>query len=258
MFFTPSRIPTISICSPAFSTPRSTRPVATVPRPVIVIVSSTGIRNGLSVSRVGVGMKASTAAISFSTAGSPISLWSPSRALTADAHDDRAVVAGELVLGEKLPHLQLHQLDQLRVVHLVGLVQEDDDGGHADLAGQQDVLAGLGHGAVGGGDHEDGPVHLGGAGDHVLDVVGVSGAVDVGVVARAGLVLDVGGVDGDAALALLGGGVDGGVGAGLCAAALGQHAGDGRRQAGLAVVHVADRADVDVRLRAVKLRFSHD
>jgi hypothetical protein len=88
------------------------------------------------------------------------------------------------------------------------LVHEHHDGGHADLAGEQDVLAGLGHGAVGGGDDEDGAVHLGGAGDHVLDVVGVAGAVDVGVVALLGLVFDVGGGNGDAALALLRGAVD--------------------------------------------------
>ena len=72
--------------------------------------------------------------------------------------------------------------------------------GNADLTGEQDVLAGLGHGAVGGGDDEDRAVHLSGTGDHVLDVVGVAGAVDVSVVALVGLVLDVGGVNGDAAL----------------------------------------------------------
>ena len=70
------------------------------------------------------------------------------------------------------------------------------------------MLAGLGHGAVGGRDHQDRAVHLGGAGDHVLDVVGVSGAVHVGVVAVGRLVLDVGDGDGDAALTLLGGVVD--------------------------------------------------
>ena len=70
------------------------------------------------------------------------------------------------------------------------------------------MLLGLGHGAVGGGNHQDRPVHLGGAGDHVLDVVGVAGAVDVGVVPVIGLVLDVGEVDRDAALALLRGLVD--------------------------------------------------
>ena len=44
--------------------PRSTRPVATVPRPVIENTSSTGIRNGLSDARSGVGMYESTASIS--------------------------------------------------------------------------------------------------------------------------------------------------------------------------------------------------
>ena len=124
------------------------------------------------------------------------------------APDDRGVVAGELVLGEQLAHLHLDELEQLGVVDHVDLVEVDDDVGHADLAGQQDVLAGLGHGAVGGGDHQDGAVHLGGAGDHVLDVVGVAGAVDVRVVALVRLVLDVRDGDRDAALVLLGGLVD--------------------------------------------------
>ena len=115
---------------------------------------------------------------------------------------------GKLYLREQLAHFQLDQLEQLLVVHHVDLVEEDDDGRHFDLAGQQDVLARLGHRAVGGRDDQDGAVHLGGAGDHVLDVVGVAGAVDMGVVALVGLVLDVGDGDGDAALALFGGVVD--------------------------------------------------
>ena len=122
---------------------------------------------------------------------------------------DRYVVPGELVLGEELAHLQLHQLQQLGVVHHVGLVEEDHHGGDLHLAGEQDVLAGLGHGAVGGRYHQDGPVHLGGAGDHVLDVVGVARAVHVGVVAVGRLVLHVGDGDGDAPLLLLGSVVDG-------------------------------------------------
>ena len=99
------------------------------------------------------------------------------------AADDRDVVAGELVLREQLAHFELDQVEQLLVVHHVDLVHEHDDGGDADLAGEQDVLARLRHGAVGGGDHQDGAVHLRRAGDHVLDVVGVARAVDVRVVA---------------------------------------------------------------------------
>jgi hypothetical protein len=87
--------------------------------------------------------------------------------------------------------LELDEVEELGVVDEVDLVEEDDDVGHTDLAGQQDVLAGLGHGAVGGGHDQDRAVHLGGAGDHVLDEVGVARAVDVGVVALLGLVLGV-------------------------------------------------------------------
>src|SRR3989442_6698769 len=42
--------PTISTSSPTFTFPRSIRPVATVPRPVIENTSSTRIRNGFSIS----------------------------------------------------------------------------------------------------------------------------------------------------------------------------------------------------------------
>src|SRR5947207_8067359 len=105
--------------------------------------------------------------------------------------DHRHVVAGELVLGEQLADLELDQLEDLLVVHHVRLVQRDHDVGHADLAGEQHVLAGLRHGTVGRGDHQDRTVHLGGTGDHVLDVVRVTGAVHVRVVPLVGLVLDV-------------------------------------------------------------------
>ena len=124
-----------------------------------------------------------------------------------DAHD-REVVARELVLGEQLADLELDELEDLLVVDHVGLVERHDDVGDADLAGQEDVLLGLRHRAVGRRDHEDRAVHLGRAGDHVLDVVGVTRAVDVRVVARLGLVLDVRDRDRDAALALLGSLVD--------------------------------------------------
>ena len=128
--------------------------------------------------------------------------------LQRGAADDRDVVAREVVLAEQLADLELDEVEELGVVDRVDLVEEDDDVRDLDLAGEQDVLAGLGHRPVGRGDDEDRAVHLGGAGDHVLDVVRVARAVDVGVVAVVGLVLDVGDRDRDPALALLGGVVD--------------------------------------------------
>ena len=70
------------------------------------------------------------------------------------------------------------------------------------------MLAGLWYGIIRVRHNDNGAVHLGCTSDHVLDVVGVAGGVDVGVVPIGGLVLDVRDVDGDAALALLGGLVD--------------------------------------------------
>jgi hypothetical protein len=78
------------------------------------------------------------------------------------AADDRDVVARELVLAEQLADLELDEVQQLLVVDHVDLVQEDHDVGHLDLAGQEDVLAGLGHRAIGRGHDQDGAVHLGG------------------------------------------------------------------------------------------------
>ena len=172
--------------------------------------------------------------------------------------DDRSVFV-EVLCSEELAHLHLDQLDDLVVINHVGLVQRDQDVRHADLTREQHVLAGLRHRAVGGGDHEDGAVHLRGTGDHVLDVVSVTGGVDVRVVTLLGLVLHVGDVDRDTALTLLGRIVD----LVECARLVQigvlvvQHLGDCCGQRGLAVVNVTDGPDVDVRLRPLELRLRH-
>src|SRR6202171_845569 len=122
--------------------------------------------------------------------------------------DDGNVFAGELVLRQQLADLELDQLQDLGIVDRIDLVEGNDDPWHADLACQQDVLAGLRHRPVGRGHDQDGTVHLGSAGDHVLDVVGMPGAVDLRVVTLLRLVLDMRGRDRDAASLLFRGVVD--------------------------------------------------
>ena len=173
------------------------------------------------------------------------------------ALDDRNLVAGELVFGEQLANLELDQVEQLRIVDHVDLVEIDDQRRHAHLAGEQDVLAGLRHGAVGRRDHENGAVHLGSARDHVLHIVGMARTVDMGVVALAGLVLHVRGRDGDAARLLFRRLVDLVIGGELGAALLGQHLGDRGRQRRLAVIDVTDGPDVAMRLRPLEFFLSH-
>src|SRR5208283_6248068 len=64
----------------------------------------------------------------------------------AAAAADRNLVAGKLVVCQQFPQLELDQLQQLLVVHEVDLVEKDNERGHADLAGQKDMLPRLGIG----------------------------------------------------------------------------------------------------------------
>ena len=173
--------------------------------------------------------------------------------------DDRDLVAVVLVLAEELAHLHLDELDELFVVDHVALVQRHDQGGYADLAGEQHVLTGLRHRTVGRGHDQDRAVHLRGTGDHVLDVVRVTRAVDVRVVAVLRLVLDVCDRDRDPALTLLRGLVDLIEGRGIVQVGvlLVQHLRDRCGQRRLAVVDVTNGSDVDVRLGPLELRLSH-
>src|SRR5207247_1147351 len=81
-----------------------------------------------------------------------------------------------------VPHVPLHQVQQLRFVHQVALVQEHDNRRHVHLPRQQNVLPRLRHRPVDGRDDQDRPVHLRRPRDHVLHVVGVPRAVHVRVV----------------------------------------------------------------------------
>ena len=113
------------------------------------------------------------------------------------------------------------------------------------------MLARLRHRAVDGADHENRAVHLRRAGDHVLDVVGVARAVDVRVVAVRRRVLDVARRDRQdlrrvAASLRLGRLGDLVVRDELRPALVRRDLGQRGRQRGLAVVDVADGADVDI------------
>jgi hypothetical protein len=92
---------------------------------------------------------------------------------------------------------------------LVHLVAADDHLPDAEGEGEESVLSGLSflgdtslELSLGGGDHEDGAVGLGGAGNHVLDEVPVARGVNDGEVVFGALELPKGDIDGDTSLPL--------------------------------------------------------
>ena len=114
------------------------------------------------------------------------------------------------------------------------------------------MLTRLGHGTVRRSDDEDRAVHLGSARDHVLDVVRVTGAVNVRIVTLVRLILDVRGIDCNSACFLFGRLVDFVV-AHLLSLTFARHNhGDSCGQRRLAVVNVANGTNVDVGLASVK------
>ncbi len=107
-------------------------------------------------------------------------------------------------------------------------------------------------------DNKDRTVHLGGTGDHVLDVIRVARAVDVRIVTLLGLILSVVGVDRDAAGFLFRSVVDLVVPLDRRMTQGREALGDGSSQCRLAMVNVTDGSDVDVRLVTLKFLFRHD
>ncbi len=119
------------------------------------------------------------------------------------------------------------------------------------------MLTGLRHRTVSRATYQDSTVHLSSTGDHVLNVVGVSRAVYVRVVAGRGLVFNVRGGDGDTTLTLFRSVVDTVEGNGSAAPHFGTYASQRSGQGGFTMVNVTDGAHVYVGLGTFKLFFSH-
>ena len=146
------------------------------------------------------------------------------------------------------PYLHFYELHQLRIVDQVDFVHEHGDVRNAHLMGEQNVLAGLRHRAVHSRNHQNGSVHLRSTRDHVLHIIGVAGAIDVGVVTVLRFVLHMRRVDGDSTSTLFGSFIDLIVCRKLGQILLGKNLRDSSGQSRLSVIDVSNRSDIAVRL----------
>ena len=177
-------MPTISISSPTLTTPRSTRPVTTVPRPEIENTSSTGIRNGAvdrALGRAGCSCRARRPA-SGSTP-SPSSPLSPSSASLAEPWMIGVSSPGNSYLSSSSRTSISTSSSSSASSTMSHLFRYTMMYGTPTWRASRMCSRVCGIGPSAAEHHQDRAVHLRRTGDHVLDVVGVPRAVDVRVVA---------------------------------------------------------------------------
>ena len=120
------------------------------------------------------------------------------------------------------------------------------------------MLSGLSHNTIGCCYYKDSAIHLSCTGDHVLNVVSMSWAVNVCIVSLLSLILNVCGRNGDTTLSLLRSLIDVlEIGSGVTSNSLSQNFGDCCGQSGFTMVNVADGTNVTMRFGSFKLCFCH-
>jgi len=120
------------------------------------------------------------------------------------------------------------------------------------------VFASLRHKTIRCGNHKDSAIHLSRAGNHVLYIVGVTGTVDVRVMALFGLILNMRGIDCDTTRLLFGSVIN--FIKTLCGFCETDSLPDGRdcgRECGFAVIDMPNGADINVGFCSFKFFFCH-
>ena len=180
------------------------------------------------------------------------------KSFSCGATNDGCIVAGEFVLVEKVTNVHFNEFKKFVVVNEIALVEVNYDCGNANLTGKKNVLACLLKGTVGSSDNEDRTVHLSCTCDHVLNVVCVSGAVNVRIVTLLCLVLNVSCVDCNTTSLFLGSVIDLVVSKEfVLAVCKRKHLCDSCRESCLTVVNVSDRTNVYVRFGSFEMSLCH-
>ena len=119
------------------------------------------------------------------------------------------------------------------------------------------MLACLRHRTISSVNNQNRAIHLSRASDHVLDIVSVTRAINVSIVTAIRLILNVSRGNRNAALLLLRGFINISIIRKLSSPMLRQNLRNRSSQRRLTMVNVTNRANVNVRLRALKLLFRH-
>src|SRR5690606_22692242 len=171
--------------------------------------------------------------------------------------DHWSLITRKIILRQKLPNLQLHQVNQLRIIDHVHLVQEHNDVRNIHLTSQKNVLPRLRHPTIRRTHHQNRTDHLRRPSDHVLHVVGVSRTVHMRIVTLVRLILHMRRRNRNPPLPLLRRLVNLDVRNVTRQTLRRLNPRDRSRQRRLPMIHMPDRPHILVRLRPLKLRLRH-
>lgn len=90
---------------------------------------------------------------------------------------------------QELLKFNLNEIDHLSFLDQIHLVEIDKNVLDSDLSAEQHMLVGHRHGSIDSRDDQDTSIHLGGSGDHILDIIDVSRTIDMSIVSCIGLIL---------------------------------------------------------------------
>lgn len=93
------------------------------------------------------------------------------------------------MLFQELLEFNLDEIDHLSFFDEIHLVEIDKNVFDSDLSAEQHVLIGHGHGSIHRRNDQDTSIHLGCTGDHILDIIDVSRAIDMSIVSCISLIL---------------------------------------------------------------------
>ncbi|CAB4766737.1 unannotated protein [freshwater metagenome] len=170
----------------------------------------------------------------------------------------RRIITRELILGQQLTDLKLHQVQQLLIINHVSLVQSHNNVRNTHLTGQKHMLTRLRHRTISRSHHQNRTINLRSTRDHVLDVVSMTRHINMRIMPILRLVLNMSNRDRDTTSLLLRRLINLIKRSELRQPLIRQRLRNRSRQRRLTMINMTHRPNIHMGLRTLELCLAHD
>src|SRR5450759_2567959 len=110
--------------------------------------------------------------------------------------DNRSIVSIKFIEVKKITNLHLNQIEKFQIVNHINFIHKYKHSRYVYLVCKKNVFTCLRHWAVISSHYQDSTVHLCGTSNHILDIVSMSGTVNMCIVTFSSLIFNVSSVYG--------------------------------------------------------------